>query len=257
MIQRKLAMPCAVTLLFLFHTQWENQTQPFALSLILWIFEMVVASEEITKRLDLPFVGALAGIHEGSLADATVECLSNRLMVNCGDRIEVEVIVGICSARVKLGSFASNRLLVLLKKMWLAKAVWGAEQLLCGIWELFQRLPENVPLLSFCGDFRKVLKEMAESGTTGASHIVRAVAATEAALQVFDETQRTSILNDCAREILAEDGRQSLGRKQFEMTGEIEGQWLEWLRGLFWNLLPELSVQFSQEDSASTKWWMF
>jgi hypothetical protein len=252
--QRVLVMRCAAGLLYLFRER-AGAGRSFAVDVILHVLGIIAAHEQAPSQWRGPFAGVLVGTHARSFADVAVECLTDPVLVRGSDPLVIESVAGICGLGVTLGSFAAGQLLLLLKKMWIAKDVAMAERFAGGICELMAGgLAGNVPLLAFCGDYRKVLKEMDGAGVVAARWIVKTVGATEADLLVLDEQERTARLSTRTC------GESPSPRKPrpFEMTSEIESRWLEWLRELFWNLLPELSIKVSQVEAPTAgSWWFF
>jgi hypothetical protein len=266
LVERRQGMSCLAALIFLWNDSFENGTRSFANWVIAALLAQLLANPRITMGLNAPFVGVVPGMHEGSYADVLVESLTNPIVNAKWDVDEsIDVIVLVCDARVKLSSFAANRLLLLIKGMWMTKSqslgeigklVAAIERLLADVFV------DNFPLLVFCLDYARLWKEIHMKGIRAAGQISRIVGEIEETIQMFDEEKRAAKLAECQKKVFREERRETLTAEAYELKGEVEKRWMDWLRSLFWNLLPELTMKFSVDESptfsaTSGSWWLF
>jgi hypothetical protein len=262
---KKLVMKCITGLLYLFRERCENSTNSFSISIILFLFKQMLSIESVPGQLNGSVAGNFVGMPDGSFADVMILILTEPLLKGFGESALVfDLIFTICLSRVSLSSASANRLVILLKQLWIAKMqiVTEIEQLTTSICQLLtDELFQNLPLLIFCGDYRRLLKGMIATNIAGpaSARILQIVSETESALQCLDEEDRASKLAMALHRISAFAGLPRASVTAFQMTQAIELEWLAWIRRLFFRLLPELTLQFHSDPppAAPAAWWLF
>jgi hypothetical protein len=265
-VQKKLAMKCITGLLYLFREKCENSI-PFSISLILFLLKRMLSIENVASQLNGPLAGNFVGMPEGSFADVMILILTEPLLKGFGESAVVfDLIFLICLGRVSLSSVSANRLVILLKQLWIAKMqiITEIEQLTMAICALLHdELVLNLPLLIFCGDYRRLLKQMigANIAFAPSDRLLQIIAETESALQTLDESEQKAHLARAQSRILELPVLPRAFVAPFQMTQAIELEWLTWLHGLFARLLPVLTLEFHSDVAArappAPAWWLF
>jgi hypothetical protein len=262
LLQQKLAMRCIIGLLPAFN---RCEKVSFLHSIIIVIIgRILLAGFQLNAAF--PSLGA---IHRGSFGDAIIEILTNPIMNDYSRStpllpLAANLIAKISTCGLKLSSFSANRLFVLLKRISGVKPSPESiiEDLLVAIYQVLRSVPlHNIPLLSFAVEHRRLLSRI-QVGKEVCQRIVVLANASEEIIEIMDEEKRGRALDNCFGRIFERDQFVIQKRTEWTWSKEWELNWLVWLRTLFLNLRPDLTVTFAVQEvppiaPASGSWWSF